>query len=332
MKTPDDVIGGGGDDDGVGDDTRARRKCSRANSIVFETVPEIFVESSDGDDSSLGFRPSSSRFNFSSDSLNDDNNNNMGRTPKPEPLRTQPTKRPPSLSFLSVVKGLVRNMSSLGLNSTSEVPVNTSPSIASITATRAKKKRSGSVLSAQTMLSVEQPTEKYCLSDRKINLLRNIIGSSVWKGTSAFSVFVMLFGAPIQDLFLPMSWDVAVDVVFTIAFVTLIIDILILCIVDKAYFACDRVGSSLTPQETCKWCNLHAASFMFWCDLVGTLSFIYDIPWMNPEKKRLMLAHLTLKDGVPVRNFLIVVFFANTIFFHAVSDSLALLLSHHKDR
>lgn len=270
---------------------------------------------------------------------NDNTSTTQGRNFS-EGTSTQSTRtRPPSM--FSAVKRFAKHVSSLGLASTSEGPNNhtsaastASPPRRRSTGNRTQQNKRSSRLSARTtsasvMSNVDTTPEKYCLSDQKINALRYIIAHPVWTWTTGFFVFLMLFGAALQDLFLPMSTDVAVDVIFVIAFATLMLDIIIRCIVDKAYFAWDRVGIALTPRNKCKWLNTHAASFMFWCDLIGTLAFLYDIPCINPDKRRPVMANLTMNDGVSVR---IKQFVAHShsscIFFHCITHHAFLRTPH----
>ncbi len=270
---------------------KAKRKSSRSNSIIFKTVPENsrFIESSE-DDSSADGSPL--------DELDD-----TERTP-PQPVHSlsgvaTPSRQqglseggtPKQATVFSAVKRFAARMSSIGFQSTSgeETSPNSNhrrmSSYGGNPHVNASYRRSSGLSARTTSASVmsqeQQPTETYCLSGGKINALRSVINHPAWSYTSGFFVFVMLFGAPIQDLILPRSADIAVDVILTLAFITLLVDILILCIVDKAYFAWDRVGTSLTPRKTFKWCNIHAGSFMFWCDCVGTLTFIYDLSYIN---------------------------------------------------
>mmetsp|Transcript_29728 Transcript_29728/g.59764 ORF Transcript_29728/g.59764 Transcript_29728/m.59764 type:complete len:1176 (-) Transcript_29728:21-3548(-) len=304
----DSEFGGGG-----GRSSIVKRKSSRSNSIVFKTVPEIshFIESSEDDSSADG-------------SLALDELDETHRTPQPIiPSRSSSSIASPSqrrnvsdtqkTTVFSAVSRFAKHMSSLGFQSTSEeVSPNSNRRMSSASVRMrdrtivANTNRRSSGLSARTTSASvvsrgEQPTETYCLSDGKINALRSLINHPVWTWTTGFFVVVMLFGAPIQDLFLPASADVTVDVVFTLAFITLLVDILIRCIVDKAYFAWDRVGTSLTPQANCKWFNMHAGSFMFWCDIVGTLTFIYDLSYINVLRAIPMSIGLEVKDGISIR-------------------------------
>lgn len=273
----------------------AKRKSSRSNSIIFKTVPENarFIDSSEDDSSADG--------SLALDELDDTQhtppqqparNLSSAATPRQQQRGSESTQKQATV-FSAVRKFAYHMSSSLGFQSASgeEASPNTNrrtssyggnhPNSANTTTYRRSSVLSARTASASVMSQEQQPTETYCLSDGKINVLRSLINHPVWSYTSGFFVFVMLFGAPIQDLFLPPSADIAVDVIFTLAFVMLLVDILILCIVDEAYFAWNRVGTSLTPRKSFKWCNIHAGSFMFWCDVVGTLTFIYDLSYIN---------------------------------------------------
>ena len=297
-----------------------RRKSSRSNSIVFKAVPENsrYIDESSEDDSSA---------EASSLALDGMYEAQAQQTPQ--------TRRTSTVAFsnqrqstagtqkqgavFSAVKRFATQMSSLGFYSTSEEPSPTSnmgTSSASghyfrerVSSTRTIPHRRSSGFSAPTSASMlssigeQHGAEKYCLSDRKINALRSLIEHSVWTYITNFFVFVMLFGAPIQDLFLPVSADVTIDVIFTLAFAMLLVDVMLRCIVDKAYFAWNRIGTSLTPQNSCKWFNIHAGSFMFWCDIVGTLTFVYDLSYINQIKAESMIFGLEVRNGFQVRKY-----------------------------
>lgn len=301
-------FGGGG-----GGQRTAKRKSSRSNSIIFKTVPENsrFIESSEDDSSADG--------SLALDELDDTQRSEPQQsvhslsdvaTPSQQQQGLVSESTQKQATVFSAVKRFATHMSSLGFQSTSgeETSPNSNrrmssyggnyPNVANTTTYRRSSGLSARTTSASVMSQEQLPTETYCLSDGKINALRSVINHPVWSYTSGFFVFVMLFGAPIQDLFLPKSADVAFDVIFTLAFVMLLVDILILCIVDKAYFAWKRVGTSLTPQKSCKWCNIHAGSFMFWCDVVGTITFIYDLSYINPVRASPLEIGLAVKGAV----------------------------------
>lgn len=257
---------------GVGSN-EPKRKSSRSNSIIFKAVPENSLFESSEDDSSAD--------SLQLDELDGTQRKNQQPTRRrsdaasPSQQRDLPDGTQKQATVFSAVKRFATQVSSLGFQSTSgensphsnrrssTTPVNMRDKSDS---SRINTVRRSSIFSARTASASvvspgeQQPSETYCLPDGKINALRYSINHAVWRYTTGFFVFIMLFGAPIQDLFLPASADVAVDVIFTLAFVTLMVDILIRCIVDKAYFAWDRVGTSLTPRKTCKRFNTHCGT------------------------------------------------------------------------
>ncbi|KAL7538058.1 hypothetical protein ACHAXR_008250 [Thalassiosira sp. AJA248-18] len=128
--------------------------------------------------------------------------------------------------------------------------------------------------------------EVYCLSDTKIHALRRMIGHQAWWGMTLLFILVLLFGPPVQDLWLPKAADTAMDVIYTLAFVVLGIDIIIRSTVDKSYFAWRRKGTYFSHcnrcTNSCKCCNMHAGSFMFWFDTIAVMTILYKISYINP--------------------------------------------------
>ena len=143
--------------------------------------------------------------------------------------------------------------------------------------------RSSITTSASRMSDDERRDTSYCLSDSKINTLRYIINHPIWKGMTLFFILILLFGPPINDIWLPKEADLYVDIMLSIAFVILAIDIMIRCVVDKSYFAWDREGNYWGRRDKCchhrnSCVNVHAGSFMFWFDTVCfVVVFIYFV-------------------------------------------------------
>ena len=132
-----------------------------------------------------------------------------------------------------------------------------------------------------------QQEVKYCLSDTKIHALRWLIHHHIWRGISLLFILILLFGPPIQDIWLPKTADAALDGIYTVAFVFLAVDIIIRSTVDKSYFSCQqRMGPSSMQQQgrlkrKCGWCNVHAGSFMFWFDTVALLTLLYKLSYLS---------------------------------------------------
>jgi hypothetical protein len=93
-----------------------------------------------------------------------------------------------------------------------------------------------------------------CFNDFQIHALKRTIDHPAWMGTTLLLILVILFGPAIRDIWLPKTADNAVDVVLTIAFVFLAVDIIIHCVVDRSYFSWNVKG--------------HLGSFRFWFDTV----------------------------------------------------------------
>mmetsp|Transcript_20885 Transcript_20885/g.45261 ORF Transcript_20885/g.45261 Transcript_20885/m.45261 type:complete len:875 (-) Transcript_20885:15-2639(-) len=149
--------------------------------------------------------------------------------------------------------------------------------------------------------------EVYCLSDAKIHALRHIIDHPASRGITFFFILALLFGPPIQDLWLPTTADGVMDGVYTLGFVVLSVDIIIRAIVDKSYFAWNRKGRSWPApvNNNCcnfpKRCNLHAGSFMFWFDTLALLTILYHISYINPSICRPQSVRVELTEfGFPV--------------------------------
>ena len=150
-----------------------------------------------------------------------------------------------------------------------------------------------------------------CLPDDYANAMRCIIYNQLWSSTTFFFTLVMLFGSQIQDLWLPKSWDAASDTVFTMAFVILSVDVIIRSIVDPMYFSWSFKRERRPSHSTgvgglwihrCDDINkISVGSFMFWCDVIATLTFLYDISYINPIKRNQLEQGINLTQfGVPV--------------------------------
>ncbi|KAL3785884.1 hypothetical protein HJC23_008772 [Cyclotella cryptica] len=147
-----------------------------------------------------------------------------------------------------------------------------------------------------------------CLNLAQYNALRRLIAGRLWRYTCNFFIFVMIFGSQVQELWLPKSLDTTCDVVFTIAFVVLCFDIIFRSIIDPMYFSwrCGREmrQSNQGQRGRFTWltgCNFAAGSFMFWCDVIGTLTFPFEIEYINPLLRQPWELNVVLSPlGVPL--------------------------------
>lgn len=142
------------------------------------------------------------------------------------------------------------------------------------------QRRLNSLLAAQASAS-NIDTNTYCFSDATIHVMRSTIDHSAWRGMTLLFILVLLFGPPIQDLWMPKTADAAMDGIFTVCFVVLAIDITTRSIVDKSYFAW-----KWNRREEGKCCHklpvIQIGSFMFWFDTVALLTTLFRISYINP--------------------------------------------------
>eukprot|EP01082_Thalassiosira_pseudonana_P013601 g12334.t1 g12334 contig6:1719012-1722497(-) len=164
----------------------------------------------------------------------------------------------------------------------------------------------------QTTLHDGHAREKSCLPKMYYDGLKNMIAHPVWRSLNSMFIFVMLFGSQMQDLWIPKLWDTGCDVLFTMAFAIASFDIIFRSIIDPLYFSARcRVEHPLDQSRTRRFswlahcneytgCNFGIGSFLFWCDVVGTLTFLYEISYINPMKKSQLQHVITLRGSVPV--------------------------------
>ena len=139
-----------------------------------------------------------------------------------------------------------------------------------------------------------------------------LINTRVWNGFTILFTVVLLFGTQIQDLWCPKSSDVAFDVLFTCSFIFLIFDVLLRSVADPSYFVFTvgrRDFRSLDGESAFirsdALCGLHTClqigSFMFWCDLLSTLSLLWDISYIGRLRTAMIMVDIEIDElGVPV--------------------------------
>ena len=140
----------------------------------------------------------------------------------------------------------------------------------------------------------------------------HLINTRVWNGFTILFTVILLFGTQIQDLWCPKSSDVAFDVLFTCSFIFLIIDVLLRSVADPSYFVFTvgrRDFRSLDGESAFvrsdALCGLHTClqigSFMFWCDLLSTLSLLWDISYIGGLRTAMVVVGIEIDQlGVPV--------------------------------
>lgn len=117
-----------------------------------------------------------------------------------------------------------------------------------------------------------------------------------------FSVY-LLFGSQIRHLWVPASLDGVFDIIATVVFSFMVLDMLIRILVDPNYFhvglCAGGAGFGTEGKENSGTCAL--GSFMFWCDLVSAGTLLWDISYVNEEEYSYEDMHIQLDgNGLPV--------------------------------
>eukprot|EP00980_Cylindrotheca_fusiformis_P031522 scaffold26496_cov113-Cylindrotheca_fusiformis.AAC.5 len=134
--------------------------------------------------------------------------------------------------------------------------------------------------------------------------LMRLIRSIVWRGLMMVFSIYLLFGSQLRLLWVPSSLDGVFDVVSTVTLAFFVVDMTIRMLVDSNYFSfslCSGGGGYGTEaKESSGTCAV--GSFMFWCDLVSTMTLLWDISFVNPREFRYRDVQIQLdSNGFPVR-------------------------------
>lgn len=128
----------------------------------------------------------------------------------------------------------------------------------------------------------------------------SLIQSVFWKTLIIFCTVLLLFGSPIQFLWVPKGGDFVFDILYTIALGIFILDMLLNLIVDPDYFGW-RPRRMQQPYQRPNFCACGIGSFKFWCDVVSTAALCHDISYMNPPEYAMLEYTLFLDEyGIPV--------------------------------
>jgi hypothetical protein len=73
-----------------------------------------------------------------------------------------------------------------------------------------------------------------CLKQAHYNALRRLIEGRFWRYMCYTLVFIMIFGSQIQWLIIPKSWDLACDIIYSVAVVVLCFDIVFTSIIGES--------------------------------------------------------------------------------------------------
>jgi hypothetical protein len=107
-----------------------------------------------------------------------------------------------------------------------------------------------------------------------------LISSRTWHVMLVFFTILLLFGSQFQELLVPKEGDIVFDILFTVALGVFAFDMLFRCYTEPQYFELNICGKSF-GEAPAAWGSCRLGSFMFWCDLVSSLTLLWDISYVN---------------------------------------------------
>jgi hypothetical protein len=126
-----------------------------------------------------------------------------------------------------------------------------------------------------------------------LDFMSRMIESPLWNVIIIFNTILLLFGSEVQDLWIPPHGDIVMNVFFTIALAVFSFDIIMRCFLDPSYM----------PWCGCAASKSSLGSFMWWCDVVSTLTLLYNISFINTNLLQMNTIEITLNQlGIPVSN------------------------------
>lgn len=137
------------------------------------------------------------------------------------------------------------------------------------------------------------------------HVLKKAIRSVVWRALMiTFSIY-LLFGSQIRHLFIPSSLDATLDIISLVVFGFFIVDMIIRVIIFPTYFSigCCKNTSGASGGNDVQT-GVVFGSFVFWCDLVSTITLLYDISWINKKQYCAREVEIQLNEfGHPVSTY-----------------------------
>lgn len=133
-----------------------------------------------------------------------------------------------------------------------------------------------------------------------LHALSVFIGSPVWRVVVAFNSFLLLFGSEVQELWIPPEGDLTMNVLYCLGFAVFSMDMIMRCFLDPKYVQSPRCRNNENAQNSA-WGRCQLGSFLFWCDLVSTLAFMYSISFIHSQAFAIQTIDISLNDiGIPV--------------------------------
>ncbi|KAL7549881.1 hypothetical protein ACHAWF_013139 [Thalassiosira exigua] len=112
-----------------------------------------------------------------------------------------------------------------------------------------------------------------CVGEERAQGLKRWLARPAWRVATLVLILVLLFGPPVQDIWLPKSADDAMDAIFSLSFLVLMVDIIVRSLVDPTYFSWNCGGGSF-PH--------------------------YFLSYVNPQRRTMRILSLVIDDrGYP---------------------------------
>ena len=140
-----------------------------------------------------------------------------------------------------------------------------------------------------------------------------VMTSPVWRLLMALCILLLLFGSQVQNLWCDKDYDTVFDVLYTIALCIFCVDIVLRMLSVPGYvsFNCkplyNRIAKFLgrTPRTRYHYYDdepfIHIGSFLFWCDVISTLTLLYEISYINKNQTEIRATDIRLDSyGIPV--------------------------------
>ena len=149
------------------------------------------------------------------------------------------------------------------------------------------------------------------ISDKALQRLHAIDSSTMWKILIFLFTFILLFGSAFQE-FCPNEHHTAFDSLFMITLGFLLVDILINVFVRPKYFNFQtplicrtQSGSSHESNKSIdsvrKNNSFQIGSLLFWFDLIGSLSILFEVQFINPSSDDSTRRYISVNDqGGPI--------------------------------
>ena len=213
-------------------------------------------------------------------------------------------------------------LSGLGINATNNTPNGGTPN------SRATSDRMGATIITNNNNSNNNNWYFRAKRHRTV-LYQCILNHKAWNIGMIIGTILLLFGAQIRDLILfPPVFDIIFNVLFILCLIFMTADIIMR--VDSSepnYFDCFGIrwnmGNStynnpyskrkqntfLSKLSCCCTFNISTfnkntanfGSFLFWCDVISTLTLLYEISWINPRYFNQEVQVIHVNDfGIPI--------------------------------